>query len=459
MNRRNLLKTLGIGAAGLTLGGVTLADENLSPPNILLIVSDDQGYGDTSGYWNTDVDTPVMDAVGANGVRFTQFRVNPLCAPTRASLFSGQYSLECGMWRGPSQPGRGGNTRARKIKEDVQLLPQYLKQAGYATGMFGKWHLGYESPNVPNERGFDEFVGFLGGAHPYQSSRQMRHNGEPLQTDEHLTDLFTNRAIDFIREHQTQPFFCYVPYNAVHGPLWRKDAPRPSGKTEWLQKYEKRGVDFPRRDYNAVLDHMDHSVGRILQTLKDLDLEENTLVIYLSDNGALIEKYPGDNGPLRGEKAQTYEGGIRVPAVMQWPGVIPKGQVSDAGAVHFDIFATVLNAAGVPIPQTNGQHPVHGLSLLEHLKSAGQANLPDRTLFWDLFGRMAAVSGPWKLVGMGANHRGQFSEAIPAIEELNFELYRIDKDIGENQNLADQHPEIYIKMKREFIHWFQLATQ
>lgn len=428
-------------------------------PNIVLVVSDDQGYGDAGCYGTTNVDTPVMDHIARHGVRFTSFRVNPLCAPTRSSLMSGQYSLECGMWRGPSRPPTADdkadpdNPRARRLRKDVKLLPQFLKEAGYATGLFGKWHLGYESPNLPNERGFDEFVGFLGGATPYRNSPRLMRNGRPLQTNTHTTDLFTDEAIAFIRSHQERPFFCYVAYNAVHGPLWTQDRRRPSGKDEWLRKYADRGIDFPRRDYCAVLDHMDHSVGRILQTLRELNLEKTTLLIYLSDNGALEDKFPGNNGPLRGQKGQTYEGGIRVPAVMQWPGVIPQGLVSDANACHFDVFSTILDAAGVPIPEKNGAFPVHGVSLLGHLKSGGKTPLPDRYLFWDLFGRMAAVHGPWKILAEGPNHRGRFADAADWIRANNLELYNLDRDLGETADLRETHPAVYRELKTRYLEW------
>src|SRR5262245_12398983 len=174
----------------------SLAAAQQRPPNIVLIVNDDQGYGDASCYGAQDVRTPHFDALAAAGVRFTQFRVNPLCAPTRASLLTGQSSLEAGMWRGPSQR----EEVERALKTDVKLLPQYLQAAGYATGIFGKWHLGYRSPDLPNERGFDEFVGLLGGAHPYQprpSSRILK-NGEPYRAEKHTTDLFGDSAEDFI---------------------------------------------------------------------------------------------------------------------------------------------------------------------------------------------------------------------------------------------------------------------
>ena len=291
-------------------------------PNIVLIVSDDQGYGDAGVYGATDIETPTMDTVARHGVRFTAFRVNPLCAPTRASILSGLYSLETGMWRGPSNPNVRAAGRPRKIKPEVRLLPEYLQEAGYATGIFGKWHLGYEEPNTPNARGFDEFVGFLSGAHPYHETKQspFLHNGEPIRTSKHATDLFADAALGFIRENSGRPFFCYVPFNAVHGPLWTEDRPRTSGKPEYLEKYKAKRVDLPRRDYAAVLSHMDDRVGEIRAALRELGIERDTLFIYLSDNGALTDKYPGDNGVLRGQKGSGYEGGIRVPAVMEWPG-------------------------------------------------------------------------------------------------------------------------------------------
>lgn len=221
-------------------------------PNVLLIVSDDHGYGDAGCYGKTNVDTPVLDSLARQGVRFTRFRVNPLCAPTRASILTGQSSLECGMWRGPSEKRGEDDEGGRGLRANVKLLPQFLHEAGYATGIFGKWHLGYSKPNVPNDRGFDEAFGFLGGAHRYWiTAKQDRllHNGRPAGVEGHTTDLFTARADAFIRQNRDRPFFCYVPYNAVHGPLWSAAGDRPSGKEEWLRKYEQRGVPFPRRDY------------------------------------------------------------------------------------------------------------------------------------------------------------------------------------------------------------------
>lgn len=438
---------------------IAVASSFAAPANVLLIITDDQGYGDVGCYGSKDLLTPHMDALAASGARFTNFRVNPLCAPTRASVLSGLHSLETGMWRGPSQ--KEDNDRA--LKKDVRLLPGYLKEAGYATGLFGKWHLGYESPDLPNERGFDEFVGFLGGAHPYLRGRNSRivRNGEPVTSDKHLTDLIADEAEGFIRR-QTEakrPFFCYVAFNAVHGPLHSPDRPSNSGKAEWLAKYEKRGVEQPRRDYAAILSHADERIGRLIALLKERGVDRSTLVIWVSDNGALEDKYPGDNGPLRGQKGETYEGGIRVPAVMSWPGVIPPGTVSHAPAAHFDIFATALAAAEVNVPKKNGAYAVGGVNLLPHLRSGGAEPLPDRWLCWDLYGDLGAAHGNWKIVGQIENHHGKWDEAIQQIEQTQFELYNLADDLGETRNLAAKQPERAAEMKRRYLDWFKAATR
>jgi arylsulfatase A-like enzyme len=408
-----------------------------------------------------------MDEIGRNGVRFTQFRVNPLCAPTRSSIMTGLYSLAAGMWRGPGESARGQEPPVgwpadeRRVPDDILMLPQLLKQAGYATGIFGKWHLGYDVKNVPNARGFDQFVGFLGGAHPYwlRANSRIEENGQPLKIEGHTTDLFADRAIAFIRDNRAKPFFCYLPFNAVHGPLRNADRAADSAKPEWLAHYEKRGVPQPRRDYNAVMTHADDRIGDVLKTLRELGVEKNTLVICVSDNGGILHSYPSNNGPLRGGKGDAYEGGIRVPAVMQWPGTIPAGTVSKADAAHFDLFTTILEAARVPVPATNGRHAVQGVNLLPHARSKGETPLPDRYLFWDLYGQCGALHGKWKLVGEIGNHRGRFAQAVRDAEKTPFELYNLEEDIGEKNNLASKFPAIYADLKKRHVDWLRQFAQ
>lgn len=447
----------------LFLNRLATAHDASAQPNILLVVTDDQGYGDASCNGKTDLLTPSIDGIAERGIRFTQFRVNPLCAPTRASILSGLYSLETGMWRGPS--ARAGDSegdddpsaRARRLKGEIRLLPQLLQTAGYATGMFGKWHLGYETMNSPNARGFDEFVGFLGGTHPYWLGRNSRiqRDGVPWAASGHTTDLFADCALEFIRAHRQRPFFCYVPFNAVHGPLRSADRDADSARPEWLTKYEQLGVAQPRRDYCAVMSHADARIGDLLLLLRELDLEKRTLVIVVSDNGGILHTYPSNNGPLRGGKGQTFEGGIRVPVVMQWPGVIPPGSVSRADAAHFDLFATILDAAGLAVPLVNGPYRVSGVSLLPHMRSGGAAALPDRYLFWDLYGQVGALHGPWKMVGEISNHHGRFEQAVAEAEKAEFQLFNLDEDLGETTSVAAKFPAIYADLKARHLAWLR----
>ena len=460
---RQSFPRLGLILLAVSIGWASAATAAQRPPNIVLIVADDMGYGDSSAYGPSDLQTPVMEQIARQGIRFTRFRVNPLCAPTRASIMTGLESLACGMWRGPGnaergpEPNGGWPDDARRIRDDILLLPQRLQQAGYATGMFGKWHLGYDVKNQPNARGFDQFIGFLGGSHPYWLGRNSRivRDGQPMVADGHTTDLFADAAIAFIRANRQRPFFCYLPFNAVHGPLRSADRDADSGKPEWLARYAKAGVDQPRRDYCAVMSHADDRAGDVLQTLRELDLEAETLVIYLSDNGGILDKYPSDNGPLRGGKGTTYEGGLRVPAVMQWPAAIPSGSISHADAAHFDLFSTILDAAGVAVPQRNGDHSVQGVSLVPLLRSGGKASLPDRYLFWDLYGDCGALHGRWKLVGEIANHHGRFDAAARDAAAATFALYDLDEDIGEQYDLREQQPRIYEDLKSRHLDWLR----
>jgi arylsulfatase A-like enzyme len=215
----------------------------------------------------------------------------------------------------------------------------------------------------------------------------------------------------------------------------------------------------PRRDYNAVMSHADERIGSLLATLRELKLEQRTLVICLGDNGALTDKYPGSNAPFRAGKGTTYEGGLRVPAVIQWPGVIPVGITSNADAVHFDLFATILDAARIAPPTENGGIKVSGVSLLPHLKSGGTSPLPDRALFWDLYGKQAALHGAWKIVAEMPNHHGKFDGAIAAAEAQQFELYNLADDPGETRDLAAQHPDVYRDLKQRHIDWLRSATR
>ena len=435
-------------------------------PNILFIVSDDHGWGDLPSNWDdTEVHLPTLDALARTGVRFPNYHTVPLCGPSRACMFTGQYSTENGMWRGPgSQPL--GSPGYRGIKRDVKMLSEYLSEAGYATGAFGKWHLGSLEGEVPNDRGFDEFRGFLGGAHPYWisgSRSKIMHNREhdPL-AEGHATELFTQWAEDFIRKNagKESPFFCYLAYNAVHGPL-RVEKSKPASAPEaWVKKALDRGVSFLRSDYVAILEHMDHNIGQLVSVLDELGVAENTLIVFVSDNGgctmeegAAGGRFPGNNGPLRGGKATTYQGGLNVPFLVNWKGKIPQsGLVSDSHVMHCDIFSSLLDAAGLTVPESNGKNPVRGISLLPHMLSDGKTSVPERTMIFELWGNIGVRRGDYKLwASVGRDYSPDWDALAAEISQKDLELFDLRRDVAETKDLRTEHPEMYASLKAELL--------
>ena len=435
-------------------------------PNILFIVSDDHGWGDLPSNWdNTEVRLPTLDALARSGVRFPNYHTVPLCGPSRACMFTGQYSTENGMWRGPgSQPL--GSPGYRGIKRDVKMLSEYLSEAGYATGAFGKWHLGSLEGEVPNDRGFDEFHGFLGGAHPYWisgSRSKIMHNREhdPLAKG-HTTELFTQWAEGFIRENagKESPFFCYLAYNAVHGPL-RVEKSKPASAPEaWVKKALDRGVSFLRSDYVAILEHMDHNIGQLVSVLDELGVAENTLIVFVSDNGgctmeegAAGGRFPGNNGPLRGGKATTYQGGLNVPFLVNWKGKIPQsGLVSDSHVMHCDVFSSLLDAAGLSAPESNGKNPVRGMSLLPHMLSDGKASVPERTMIFELWGNIGVRRGDYKLwASVGRDYSPDWDALAAEISQKDLELFDLQRDVAETNDLRTECPDVYASLKAELL--------
>ena len=435
-------------------------------PNILFIVSDDHGWGDLPSNWDdTEVRLPTLDALARSGVRFPNYHTVPLCGPSRACMFTGQYSTENGMWRGPgSQPL--GSPGYRGIKRDVKMLSEYLSEAGYATGAFGKWHLGSLEGEVPNDRGFDEFHGFLGGAHPYWisgSRSKIMHNREhdPLAKG-HATELFTQWAEDFIRENagKESPFFCYLAYNAVHGPL-RVEKSKPASAPEaWVKKALDRGVSFLRSDYVAILEHMDHKIGQLVSVLDEVGVAENTLIVFVSDNGgctmeegAAGGRFPGNNGPLRGGKATTYQGGLNVPFLVNWKGKIPQsGLVSDSHVMHCDIFSSLLDAAGLTVPESNGKNPLRGMSLLPHMLSDEETSVPERAMIFELWGNIGVRRGDYKLwASVGRDYSPDWDALAAEISQKDLELFDLQRDVAETNDLRTEHPEMYASLKAELL--------
>ena len=457
----NIRIIVGLGLLLIVTAGAAAADR----PNILFIVSDDHGWGDLPSNWDkTEVRLPTLDALAAKGVRFPNYHTVPLCGPSRACMFTGQFSTENGMWRGPgNQPL--GTPGYRGIKRDVKMLSEHLAESGYTTGAFGKWHMGSLRGEVPNDRGFDEFHGFLAGAHPYwikPGRSKIMHNRDPdPKADGHATELFTGWAEEFIRTSAKAdaPFFCYLAYNAVHGPL-RVDPSKPASAPEvWVKKARDRGVSFLRSDYVAILEHMDHNIGRLVDLLDELAVADNTLIVFVSDNGgctmeedAAGGRFPGNNGPFRGGKATTYQGGLNVPFLMNWKGRLPQGMVSDGQVMHCDIFATLLDAADIPVPEMNGRNPVRGMSLMPHMLSAGKEEIPERAMIFELWGNIGLRKGDYKLWSdVGREHSPNWAALTAELEHTDLALYDLSEDVAEKNDLRTELPEVYASLKKELI--------
>lgn len=417
MNRREFLKIAGIGAAALALPSwlpnTALGDNK---PNIIVIVSDDQGYAELGCQGCKDTPTPNIDSIAKNGVRFTNGYVScPVCSPTRAGLLTGRYQQRFGHEFNPG-PANVADTQFGLPLTETTLAAR-LKTAGYKTGIVGKWHLGYNEPYWPINRGFDEFFGFLGGAHQYfgegkEARNRIMRGKEPVEEKEYLTDAFAREAVSFINRHSKEKFFLYLAFNAVHSPL---QAPE-----KYLSRFSSI-TDKKRRTFAAMLSAMDDAVGKVLDALRKNKIEENTLIFFISDNGGPTLNTTSRNDPLRGYKGQVYEGGIRVPYLVQWKGVIPAGKVYDKPVISLDIAPTACAVAGT---DTKGAK-FDGVNLLPFLTGKSKDN-PHDVLYWRFGAQSAIRKGNWKLV---------------KLEDGYTELYNLEEDIGEKNNLNSKNQE------------------
>ena len=345
-------------------------------PNIVLILADDLGYGDLSGYGHPKFKTPRIDRMAAEGAKLTQFNCPAaFCAPTRASLLTGRYPFRCGMTQNPAPDG-GPDADALRLPASEITLAQVLKAAGYATGMIGKWHLGHKPGSLPTERGFDEYYGI-----PYSNDMRPVQVLEGTTVAEYpvvqstLTTRYAKRATDFIQRNKDRPFFLYFAEAMPHKPLAASE-----------KHYKKSGAGL----YGDAVTDLDDSVGAVLDALKQHGLDDHTLVLFTSDNGAT---FGGSTGGLRGMKGSTYEGGYRVPMIARWPGKIPAGHVSDRLAVMMDLFATVLKVTGAPMPDAR---VLDGRDILPLLTS--DAKSPHDFIFGHQNSRLATIrDARWKL--------------------------------------------------------------
>lgn len=392
------------------------------PPNVVVILADDLGWADL-GATGSRIDTPHLDRLGTEGVKLTRFYASAaMCSPTRAALLTGRYPHSVGMPE-LSTLNRRGTVPPLALDHAAVTIPEALKPVGYRSVMVGKWHLGAKPADWPRTHGFDEFWGSLIGTPGYWQPKETYHNETPISVSQYYTDALTDTAIDYLRSHdRDQPLFLYLAYNAPHYPL---EAP-----AELVYKYRRRfSNDGLFAFYAAMVERMDTGIGRVLATLDELAMAENTIVVFTSDNGPSAEPNaygPAganiSNGPLREHKFSMHEGGIRVPFIARWPGKIPAGSIRDESAVSMDLMPTFLEAAAV---NASGEIEMHGRSLLSYLQ--GGPLHRTEALHWESQQNAAVLAGEWKLV-----HR--FWEPEPR-------LYRIADDPGENENLASRHPE------------------
>ncbi|REK11930.1 MAG: sulfatase [Planctomycetota bacterium] len=405
------------------------AAEQGNQPNIVLIVADDLGYGEIVCGGKQPIPTPHIHSIARAGLCFTDAYVScPVCSPTRAGLITGRYQQRFGHEFNTGPAARAGEKVGLPLEEVT--LADRLKKLGYATGAVGKWHLGYAAKFHPHERGFDEFFGFLGGAHSYLDSEAdpknpIRRSTDPVKEPEYLTDALGREAAEFIERHKAEPFFLYLPFNATHGPL---EAP---------PKYLKRFADIEnkkRRTFAAMLAAMDDAVGTVLDALKKNQLEENTLVFFIGDNGGPTRQITSRNDPLRGFKGQVWEGGIRVPFMMQWPGHLPAGKVVHTPVIALDILPTAVAAAGGSV---SGGKPIDGVDLLPYL-TGEKTGQPHDALYWRFGPQWAIRRGDYKLL---------------QTREPGLKLYNLAGDISEQQDLAGEHPDIVAKLKKHYDAW------
>ncbi len=382
MPQRLVLPVLCLGLFLCNNVGVVAAEA--MRPNVVIILVDDLGWGDLSCYGGPNIKTPNIDTLAKDGMRFTKFRANSsVCSPSRAAIMSGMY---------PDRAGVPGVIRTNEpessgfLSQNLATLPEALRKVGYQSAIVGKWHLGLESPNLPNRRGFDFFHGFLGdmmedyGNHRRHGINYMRLNDEEIDPEGHATDLFTDWACDYLKERavkKDKPFFLYLAYNAPHDPI----QPPP----EFLERIKQRepGVTEKRAKLIALIEHMDAGVGKVLKTMKETDLDKNTLVFFLSDNGGPLNT-EAFNGPHRDGKGTMYEGGLAVPCLARWPNKINPETVSEAEGVSMDLYPTVLEVAGVDLKTARGRifpQRIDGLSLLDVLTGKETA-MPKRSLYF-----------------------------------------------------------------------------
>ncbi|TWT89423.1 Arylsulfatase precursor [Stieleria varia] len=403
---------LGLVSAILPFSLVAADSSNASkPPNVLLIMTDDQGWGDLHCHANDSINTPVLDQLSHESVRLQRFFVSPVCAPTRAALLTGRYPGRCGV--------AGVSERLEVMRGDEETMAEVFANAGYRTGCFGKWHNGAQYPNHPLGQGFEEFYGFCGGHWNLYDDPILEFNGKAIETKGYITDLITDAALSFIDEAGERPFLCYVPYNAPHGPFQISQ--------QWFSKYSDGILSAKTAAVYAMVENIDANIGRLLSKLQQRQLSDDTIVVFLTDNGPNGPRY---NGGMRGAKGSVHEGGVRVPCFIRWPGQLQAKDCQQIAA-HIDLLPTLAELAGI---DWKPAHPLDGRSLVRLLKDGSDESFADRVLITsrpdkanlDQLGRAAARDQRFRLT----------------IEKGKTQLFDMQTDPGQATDISKQHPEI-----------------
>ncbi|MBE3095892.1 MAG: arylsulfatase [Planctomycetes bacterium] len=426
VTRREFLKSVAVGVAALGGLGRTAWGEGAPPrkPNILIILADDQGWGDLSVHGNVNLSTPNIDSLAKAGALFERFFVCPVCSPTRAEFLTGRYHPRGGV--------HGVSTGGERLNLDEKTVGDTFKAAGYATGAFGKWHNGVQYPYHPNGRGFDEYYGFCSGHWgDYFDALFLDHNGQLLpHGNGFLIDELTDRALKFIEANKDRPFFCYVPYNTPHSPMQVPD--------RFYAKFA--GLDLKMRNRNpaseavpftraalAMCENIDWNVGRLLARLNELKLADDTIVIYFSDNGPNSWRW---NGGMKGMKSWTDEGGVRVPFLIRWPGHIPAGTRIPQIAGAIDLLPTLADLAGVPVV---GNKPLDGITL-RPLLTGTAGDWPDRMIFSHWGGKVSVRTQRYRLDNAGL-------------------LFDMQADPGQDRDISKEQPEIAARLSKALAQW------
>jgi len=407
--------------AGSALPGV--AQPARRRPNVVIMITDDQGYGDLGLHGNQEIRTPHLDRLGRESIRFDRFFVSPLCAPTRASLLTGRYSLRTGV--------KGVARGLETMRADEVTIAEALGVAGYRTGLFGKWHNGEHYPYTPNGQGFAEAFGFNLGHWNNYFDTTLERNGRPVKTTGFITDVLTDAALDFMSTNRRQPFFCYLAYNAPHSPFQVPD--------RYFDYYKSKGLDDTLASVYGMVESVDENIGRVLLRLDELKLRDDTIVIFMTDNGPNGARF---NGGMRGTKGSLHEGGSRVPFFLRWPARFKEARLVKPIAAHIDLFPTLIELCGVPMPETP---PQDGRSLVPLLEGK-EAGWPERLLFT----QHLLPSDPGRVSGAVRNEQYRLVN-----EGRGWELFAMQTDPAQQHDLAAERPDVVARLAEAFASWWR----